>query len=267
MREAGSSASPSTKRCRLPAIAAGLVVSRGSPGANRLSSGSWRAQRVSASPCARRKAVSPAGPPTSGSSRLAAALSLMVSVARHRSRTLMSLPTWRVLAGEWWRMSAARTGTRRSSDSSPRPARCSTAAASRNLKVLHIGKRSSMRWPKRAPLAGCHRQTPSRPPLRFSSAAKSSVAADADAGVRASAGRTMAVAKVPALNFRNWRRANMRVLLGGLGLRRLLAAGALRTSANFHRQSLNFSMSVTPGCDTFPKIWWQHPSPILMTPA
>src|ERR1700733_418541 len=46
-REAGDSASPVTSRFRLPAIAAGVVVSWGSPGGERFSSGSlWSSREV-----------------------------------------------------------------------------------------------------------------------------------------------------------------------------------------------------------------------------
>ncbi len=173
---------------------------------------------VTASPCARRNAVNPAGPSTSGNSRLAAALSLVVSVARHRSRTPRSLSTWRALTGEWASRSEARTGTRRSSDRRPCAARCRTAATSRNLKVLHIGKRSSMRWPKRAPLAGCHRHTPRRPPLSASSASKPGVAGlrATALAVRASTGPATIPARAAPARAMNGRRAIMRCSLGGV---------------------------------------------------
>ncbi len=54
---------PPPAGCRLPAIAAGVVVSRGSPGGERLSSGSLWSSREVVSPSDRQKAVSAAGPP------------------------------------------------------------------------------------------------------------------------------------------------------------------------------------------------------------
>src|SRR4051812_31036634 len=75
-REAGDSTSPSRKRLRLPAMAAGVVVSCGSPGGDRFSSGSLWSRRETLSPPDRQKPVSAAGPPLCASSRLAQVLSL-----------------------------------------------------------------------------------------------------------------------------------------------------------------------------------------------
>ena len=72
-------------------------------------------------------------------------LSLVMIVARHRSRTVMSLPAWRRVTGACESRSASRTGTRVSSNAGLRSAWLSTVAASTLLNVLHIGKRSSWR--------------------------------------------------------------------------------------------------------------------------
>src|SRR3954470_12805624 len=86
-REVADNASPTTSRFRLPAIAAGVVVSRGSPGGERLSSGSLWSSREVVSPSDRQKAVSAAGPPIRAKSRLAQVLSLSSTIALHMSVT------------------------------------------------------------------------------------------------------------------------------------------------------------------------------------
>src|SRR6187402_3389179 len=86
-REAGDSASLVTSRFRLPAIASGVVVSRGSPGGERLSSGSLWSSREMVSPSDRQNAVSADGPPIRASSRLAQVLSLSSTIALHISLT------------------------------------------------------------------------------------------------------------------------------------------------------------------------------------
>ena len=66
--------------------------------------------------------------------------------------------------------------------SSPRSTRASTSAAARNLKVLDIGKRSSLRQPARRPLAVSSAATPRRPPTRRSRSASAEPASSARAG-------------------------------------------------------------------------------------
>ncbi|MNC46689.1 hypothetical protein D3C75_957160 [compost metagenome] len=183
------------------------------------SSGSRRSLRVIVSPVARRNAVTAGGPPIAANNRLAAVLSLVINVARHRSRTVRSLPTWRRVTGACSRRSWVRTGRRRSSSAASRSACLSTVAASTLLKVLHSGKRSSWRWPRRRPPALSSRVTPSRPLHAFSSAAKSAAAAMAastgvagtvaGAAARASSGNARVDATAALLNCRNRRRASM----------------------------------------------------------
>src|SRR5689334_10624385 len=84
-RERVDSTSASTNRRRFPAIAAGVVVSWGSPGGERLSSGSLWSRRETVSPVERQNAVSAAGPPDRASSRLAQVLSLSSTMALHMS--------------------------------------------------------------------------------------------------------------------------------------------------------------------------------------
>ena len=66
---------------------AGVVVSFGSPGAERFSSGSLWSSRESMSPLARQNAVRACGPPLRASNRLAQVLSLSSTAALHRSAT------------------------------------------------------------------------------------------------------------------------------------------------------------------------------------
>nr|GAJ32273.1 hypothetical 9.2 kDa protein [Bradyrhizobium sp. DOA9] len=86
-REGGDNASPVTSRRKFPAIAAGVVVSRGSPGCERLSAGSLWSSREVVSPSDRQNVVSAAGPPIRASSRLAQVLSLSSTMALHISPT------------------------------------------------------------------------------------------------------------------------------------------------------------------------------------
>src|SRR5438045_1000685 len=86
-REACDSTSPSRNRRTLPAIAAGVVVSLGSPGGERLSSGSLWSSRETVSPVARQNAVNAAGPPVRASSKLTQVLSLSSTIALHMSAT------------------------------------------------------------------------------------------------------------------------------------------------------------------------------------
>jgi hypothetical protein len=62
-REAGDSLLPTTKLSMFPAIAAGDVVSRGSPGSASFNAVSTRSNRVTVSPSERAKRVIPGGPP------------------------------------------------------------------------------------------------------------------------------------------------------------------------------------------------------------
>ena len=77
-RRRATNARPAASSRRLPSIALGVVVSRGSPGVASLSVGSLRSSRVMPSPRLRANAVTAAGPPKLASSRLAAVLSLSV---------------------------------------------------------------------------------------------------------------------------------------------------------------------------------------------
>ncbi len=65
-------------------MAAGLVVLRGSPGEERLSSGSSASSRLTPSPLVRQKLVRADGPPTEDSSRLAQVLSDSSTAPLHR---------------------------------------------------------------------------------------------------------------------------------------------------------------------------------------
>lgn len=82
-------------------MACGVVVSRGSPAMASFSVGSVRSSRVTVSPRLRAKAVKPCGPPWRASSRLAAVLSLSVTVPSHSSPTVMpTSPTRFSVTGE-----------------------------------------------------------------------------------------------------------------------------------------------------------------------
>jgi len=70
-------------------MAAGLVVSRGSPGRASFSSVSRRSSRLTSSPSPRSQRVSPAGPPRLSSIRFAAPLSLRVIAASQSSATVI----------------------------------------------------------------------------------------------------------------------------------------------------------------------------------
>ena len=61
------------------------MVSLTSPGAASLRSGSVRSSRLVASPSERKKAVTPAGPPSAAITKLAAVLSLTESAASQNS--------------------------------------------------------------------------------------------------------------------------------------------------------------------------------------
>ena len=100
-REAGASASPSSRLRGGPAIATGVVVSRGSPGAASFNSVSRRSSRVTGSPSSRIHAVSPAGPPKLSSIRLPAVLSLRVTAASQiASMVIPASPACGAVAGE-----------------------------------------------------------------------------------------------------------------------------------------------------------------------
>ena len=187
-REAFDSTSPSNSFCRVATIAAGVVVSRGSPGVASLSVGSLRSRRVTVSPMPRNQAVSPAGPPCSASSRLAAVLSLIVIVASHSAATgRPAAPSCFSTTGDQLTRSSGVQVSRRSSRSSPASTAASTCAASSSLKVLHIAKRSSPRCPSVRPVPVSSANTPRRPPWRRSSVSRSSGASPASAGRRAQA--------------------------------------------------------------------------------
>ena len=82
-RDASDKASPSNSLCMSEQIAAGVVVSRSSPGIALFNSGSIRSRRVTRSPRVRTKFVRPAGPPMAFKSRLPAVLSLCSIAAAH----------------------------------------------------------------------------------------------------------------------------------------------------------------------------------------
>ena len=67
---------------------------------------------MTSSPMPRWKPVSPGGPSIVASSRLAAALSLIVITASHSVAMLASRPTYPSVTGEWLMMSEAFTGRR-----------------------------------------------------------------------------------------------------------------------------------------------------------
>ena len=69
-RDASDKAWPSNSLCMSEEIAAGVVVSRSSPGMALFNSGSIRSRRVTRSPRARTKFVTPAGPPIAFRRRL-----------------------------------------------------------------------------------------------------------------------------------------------------------------------------------------------------
>src|ERR1700709_2763388 len=89
-RESGVSTVPSRKRRRFPAIADGVGGLWGSPGGERLSSGSLWSRRETVSPARRQNSVKAAGPPTRASSRFAQVLSLSSTIALHISATDMA---------------------------------------------------------------------------------------------------------------------------------------------------------------------------------
>ncbi|MCY1229169.1 hypothetical protein D9M72_415260 [compost metagenome] len=159
-------------------MAAGVVVSRGSPGMAVFSSGSVRSRRKVVSPMRRAKAVTAAGPPSTFSSRLAAALSLYCMVAAHISFTVMPVARCFSATGECDTRSPLPTLTRRPSRLASVALRSSTAAASTSLKVLHSGKRSCARCCRRAPLPVWKPDTPRRPPQARSSSASCVSASD-----------------------------------------------------------------------------------------
>jgi len=99
-REAGCNASPNTNARRLCAVAAGVVVSRGSPGIAVSSESSVRSSRVMRSPSARANAVTPAGPPSAASIWLAAQLSLSVTAASQISRSAIPVARCCSVMGE-----------------------------------------------------------------------------------------------------------------------------------------------------------------------
>src|SRR5690606_14378772 len=87
LRDIGDSASPRTRSRREFAMAAGEVVSRGSPGVASLRSVSQRSSRVTSSPMERRNVVTASGPPSASSTLLAAVLSLVRMVAEQSVRS------------------------------------------------------------------------------------------------------------------------------------------------------------------------------------
>ncbi len=166
-REPGDSTWPSTRRRRFPAMAAGLVVSCGSPGGERFSTGSLWSRRVTPSPVARQKAVRAAGPPTRASSRLAQVLSLYSTAAWHISATDIA-PRARFRRATGAYQSGRSAGPKDmicSSLSWPRSTRHRTRAAREALKLLHMTNRSSARQAILAPVARFSAWTPIRPPV------------------------------------------------------------------------------------------------------
>ncbi len=119
-RESARSPSPSSSVCRPVSIAAGVVVSRGSPGRFSFRVGSTRSSRVARSPSPRANAVSAGGPPKLDSSRLPAVLSLTTTAASHSSdRVMPGGPVRDPVTGEYGTRSPPPITMRRSSRSSP----------------------------------------------------------------------------------------------------------------------------------------------------
>lgn len=139
------SAAPSSTEFRSSAIAAGVVVSRGSPSRDSFTDSSVRSRRVTPSPRERQNLVIPGGPPIVSRSRFAAVLSLRVKIASQRAPTFIVLPACGSVSGELNKSGPRGILTTRSRVSCWRSTRCSTAEASRNLNVLHIGNRSVAR--------------------------------------------------------------------------------------------------------------------------
>ncbi len=123
----------------------------------------------------RRKRVRPAGPPKLASIRFAAGVVAQRDgrlaqfghgqcrgVAEHASRSPVRAESGRAVPiGDAPLQPLLRPGPRGSAP----------AAAARNLKVLHIGKRSSARWPARRPLPVSRMDTPAGRRLAFSMSA------------------------------------------------------------------------------------------------
>ena len=147
------SASPKRIFCMSPSMAAGVVVSRGSPGRASLSAGSLRSSRVCVSPSARGSASGRPGRRSSRASGSPAVLSLRVTAASQSLGQRQPVPA-DVLSGDG---RCSHQVALAEDDAAVQPLlllvdAASIAAAARNLKVLHIGKRSSSRWPARRPL-------------------------------------------------------------------------------------------------------------------
>src|SRR5579885_1573223 len=159
--EEGFSAPPRTSLRMSSTIADGVVVSRGSPGSDSFTAGSFRSRRVTGSPSERANSVTAAGPPRAARMRLPAVLSLSVIAASQSSASVMpSPPTCMPVVGEYSTRSPFVNTTRRSSLSFSASTRASTAADASSLKVLHIGKRSSARYANRAPVPVSRIATP-----------------------------------------------------------------------------------------------------------
>jgi hypothetical protein len=88
-RDCAASTLPTSTFSVESTIARGVVVSRGSPGMFAFNSASVRSSLVMGSPMWRRNCVSATGPPSGWRRIFAAALSLSVTAAAHRSRTLI----------------------------------------------------------------------------------------------------------------------------------------------------------------------------------
>jgi len=172
LRLAGSKNLPVSSPFIKFSMAVGLVVSRTSPGSALFKSGSVRSSRVTGSPSDRMKLVTPAGPPTWASSRLAAALSLTSTAAAQRSPT-ESAPslTWPRVTGAYSSKSLSVYRIERDNCSLPASTRLKVQPASRNLKVLHRGKSSAPRWLKVRPVPVSSAATPSFTPIPCSIAA------------------------------------------------------------------------------------------------
>jgi hypothetical protein len=187
-RAAGPSPSPINIASIVLTIASGVVVSRGSPGAASLSIGSIRSSRVVRSPRRRANAFTAFVPPSKSISRLAAGLSLTVTIASHSASTLSVLPTAGCVIRACGTISFGRIGRCRSRLILSRSAPCNMAAASSSLNVLHIANRSPPRHDQRNPSSRSCTATPIRPPLARSMAATAAVITDSPRSGRRIAG-------------------------------------------------------------------------------
>ncbi len=166
-----SSRLPSAARCRSVIIAAGVVVSRGSPGTAPFSAVSQRSRRNRSSPAESAKVVTAPGPPSSRIIRFAAVLSLYCSAAAQISATVMPSPACWLANGEYGARS--RPVNRMRCCSNPRSValRFKIADAASSLKALQNASRSPARCMTATPVPVFRPATPIRPPDETSNAA------------------------------------------------------------------------------------------------